>query len=70
MSDADRDIDGIFSPYIDAVAVQGDYSLSAKHEPMLGPAAIPLVAHAQSRLGLETRQLQELCRHNVHDGSP
>ena len=35
---AERDIDGISSPHIDAAAVKGDHSLSADHEPMLGTA--------------------------------
>jgi hypothetical protein len=35
---AERDIDGISSPHIDAVAVKGDHTLSANHEPMLGTA--------------------------------
>jgi len=38
VSCANRDIDRISSPHIDAVAVKGDDSLSANHEPMLGTA--------------------------------
>jgi hypothetical protein len=38
MGRAERDIDGISSPHFDAVAVKGDDSLSANHEPMLGTA--------------------------------
>ena len=35
---ANRDIDCISSPHVDAVAVKSDDSLSANHEPMLGTA--------------------------------
>lgn len=38
MGRAERDIDGISPPHIDAFSVKGDDSLSANHEPMLGTA--------------------------------
>ena len=33
---AERDIDGITSPHIDAAAIKGDDTLSTDHKPVLG----------------------------------
>jgi hypothetical protein len=52
VSRASRDIDGISSPYVDAVAVECDNALSANHEPMLGAVRMLLVAQPLPRLDL------------------
>jgi hypothetical protein len=52
VSRASRDIDGISSPYVDAVAVKCDNALSANHEPMLGAVRMLLVAQPLPRLDL------------------
>jgi len=60
MGHAERDVDGISPPHIDAFAVKGDDSLSTNHEPMLGTARMPLVAQPLSWLDLDRLDLEIL----------
>jgi hypothetical protein len=67
VSRASRDIDGISSPHIDAVAVKGDNALSGNHEPMLGAARMLLVAQTLPRRDLNRLDLEipSLCEDGV-----
>ena len=60
MGCAERDVDGISTPHIDAFAVKGHDPLSTNHEPMLGPARMPLVAQTLSWLNLDRLHLEVL----------